>query len=86
MLKNAAKTSLDDELTLVMAVGSDVPGDVQIVPAGEPPAEPEPVADTTDPAALDFSVLAEVLDLHGLPGVQPPGGAIRLVPAGTCSG
>jgi serine/threonine-protein kinase HipA len=54
-----------------MAVGSDVPGDVQIVPAGEPPAEPEPLADTTDPAALDFSVLAEALDLHGLPGVQP---------------
>ena len=71
VLKNAAKTSLDDELTLIMAVGADVPGDVQIVPAGEAPAEPEPLADTTDPAALDFAVLAEALDLHGLPGVQP---------------
>jgi serine/threonine-protein kinase HipA len=71
MLKSAAKTSLDDELTLIMAVGADVPGDVQIVPAGEAPAEPAPLADTTDPAALDFTVLAEALDLHGLPGVQP---------------
>ncbi|MFE5835238.1 type II toxin-antitoxin system HipA family toxin [Arthrobacter sp. NPDC056493] len=71
VLKNAAKTSLDDELTLIMAVGADVPGDVQIVPAGEALAEPEPLADTTDPAVLDFTVLAEALDLHGLPGVQP---------------
>jgi serine/threonine-protein kinase HipA len=54
-----------------MAVGADVPGDVQIVPAGEAPAEPAPLADTTDPAVLDFTVLAEALDLHGLPGVQP---------------
>lgn len=40
VLKNAAKTSFDDELTLLLAVGADVPGDVQIVPAGEAPVEP----------------------------------------------
>lgn len=34
VLKNAVKASLDDELTLLMAVGADVPGDVQVVPAG----------------------------------------------------
>ena len=34
VLKNAAKTSLDDEMTLLLAIGADVPGDVQVVPAG----------------------------------------------------
>ena len=42
VLRNAAKTSLDDELTLLMAVGADVPGDVQIVPSGEVPSVPRP--------------------------------------------
>jgi serine/threonine-protein kinase HipA len=78
VLKNAVKASMDDELTLLMAVGADVPGDVQVVPAGETPAEPEPLADTTDPAALDFTVLAEAVDLHGLPGVQPKASASML--------
>ena len=70
VLKNAAKTSFDDELTLLLAVGADVPGDVQVVPSGAQPEEPPPLADTTRPEELDFSVLADVVDLHGLPGVQ----------------
>jgi serine/threonine-protein kinase HipA len=70
VLKNAAKTSFDDELTLLLAVGADVPGDVQVVPSGDPPADPPALADTTRPEELDFSSLAEVVDLHGLPGVQ----------------
>ncbi|WP_308198276.1 type II toxin-antitoxin system HipA family toxin [Arthrobacter rhizosphaerae] len=70
VLKNAAKTSFDDELTLLLAVGADVPGDVQVVPSGAPPEEPPPLADTTRPEELDFSALADVVDLHGLPGVQ----------------
>ncbi|WP_427005147.1 HipA N-terminal domain-containing protein [Pseudarthrobacter sp. H2] len=52
VLKDAAKTSLNDELTLLMAVGADVPGDVQIVPAGETPAEPDPLADTSGLSAI----------------------------------
>ena len=70
VLRNAAKTSFDDELTLLLAVGADVPGDVQVVPSGAAPEEPPPLADTTKPEELDFSALAEVVDLHALPGVQ----------------
>ncbi|WP_308036464.1 HipA domain-containing protein [Arthrobacter sp. zg-Y1110] len=78
VLRNAAKTSLDDELTLLLAVGADVPGDVQVVPAGEKPAEPAALADTTKPEELDFAELAGALDLHGLPGVQDKASASML--------
>lgn len=70
VLKNATKTSFDDELTLLLAVGADVPGDVQVVPAGESPVEPPSLADASRPEDLDFSLLANAVDLHGLPGVQ----------------
>nr|WP_315968659.1 HipA domain-containing protein [Arthrobacter sp. PM3] len=70
VLKTATKTSFDDELTLLLAVGADVPGDVQVVPAGAAPVEPPALADTSRPEDLDFSVLANTVDLHGLPGVQ----------------
>ncbi|WP_341482283.1 type II toxin-antitoxin system HipA family toxin [Arthrobacter caoxuetaonis] len=69
-LRSAVKTSADDELTLLLAVGADVPGDVQIVPAGEEPREPDVLADAGDTEDLDFKELAAALDLHGLPGVQ----------------
>jgi serine/threonine-protein kinase HipA len=70
VLKIATKTSFADELTLLLAVGADVPGDVQVVPAGEVPVEPPTLADTSRPEMLDFSVLVNTVDLHGLPGVQ----------------
>ncbi|MDQ0692203.1 type II toxin-antitoxin system HipA family toxin [Arthrobacter sp. W4I7] len=70
VLKDAVKTSLGDELSLLLAVGADVPGDVQIVPAGASPVEPLPLADTSHPEDLDFASLAEAVDRHGLPGVQ----------------
>ena len=69
VLRTAAKTSADDELTLLLAVGTDVPGDVQIVPAGAPLRPEAPLA-TDDPESLDFSVLAGAPDRHALPGVQ----------------
>ncbi|WP_411730695.1 type II toxin-antitoxin system HipA family toxin [Paeniglutamicibacter sp.] len=78
VLKNATKTSFDDELTLLLAVGADVPGDVQVVPAGEPPTEPEVLADTSAPAELDFAALANSVDRHGLPGVQDKASASML--------
>lgn len=78
VLKDAVKTSLGDELSLLLAVGADVPGDVQIVPAGELPAEPLPLADTTRPEDLDFAALAEAVDRHGLPGVQAKASASML--------
>lgn len=78
VLRNAAKTSLDDELSLLLAVGADVPGDVQVIPAGTAPAEPEPLADTSHPEELDFAALANSVDLHGLPGVQDKASASML--------
>jgi len=38
-LRRAVKTSADDELTLLLAVGADAIGDVQVVPPGVQPAE-----------------------------------------------
>lgn len=78
VLKNAVKTSLDDELSLLLAVGADAPGDVQIVPSGRPPVEPEPLADSARPQELDFTVLAAAVDLHALPGVQDKASASML--------
>lgn len=78
VLKNAAKTSFDDELTLLLAVGADVPGDVQIVPVGETPTEPDSLADASHPGKLDFAALANSVDLHGLPGVQDKASASML--------
>ncbi|MGA7203008.1 MAG: HipA domain-containing protein [Specibacter sp.] len=78
VLKNATKTSLDDELSLLLAVGADVPGDVEIVPSGEAPTEPKPLADTSHPGDLDFAALSNSVDLHGLPGVQDKASASML--------
>ncbi|MEV7661345.1 HipA domain-containing protein [Paenarthrobacter sp. NPDC089316] len=78
LLKDAVKTSLADELSLLLAVGADVPGDVQIVPTGEPPLEPASLADTSRPEDLDFAALADTVDLHGLPGVQSKASASML--------
>src|SRR4029077_10576223 len=38
-LRRAVKTSADDELSLLLAVGADAIGDVQVVAAGVTPAE-----------------------------------------------
>jgi serine/threonine-protein kinase HipA len=77
-LKDAVKTSLGDELSLLLAVGADVPGDVQVVPEGVPPEEPPPLADTSRPEDLDFAALAGAVDTHGLPGVQAKASASML--------
>ncbi|WP_417218509.1 type II toxin-antitoxin system HipA family toxin [Arthrobacter sp.] len=77
VLRRAAKTSMDDELTLLLAVGSDVPGDVQVVPEGEPPVTPEPRAGSAA-ASLDFAQLAEAPDRHGIPGIQAKASATML--------
>ncbi|MET3429023.1 HipA-like protein [Actinoplanes tereljensis] len=38
-LRRAVKTSADDELSLLLAVGADAVGDVQVVPSGVQPTE-----------------------------------------------
>ena len=77
-LKDAVKTSLGDELSLLLAVGADVPGDVQVVPEGAPAADPPALADTSRPEDLDFAALAHAVDTHGLPGVQAKASASML--------
>ena len=78
VLRDATKTSLDDELTLLLAVGADAPGDVQVVPTGENPVEPAPLADTSRPEELDFAALANAVDRHAIPGVQDKASASML--------
>ncbi|MCT9625646.1 HipA domain-containing protein [Pseudarthrobacter equi] len=78
VLKDAIKTSLGDELSLLLAVGSDTPGDVQVVAAGQDPVEPSALAEASHPEALDFAALADAVDPHGLPGVQAKASASML--------
>lgn len=73
-LRRAVKTSADDELSLLLAVGHDVIGDVQVVPTGAEPTPAEPLVQVTrDWAEVRFAELladAGVIDPVGLPGVQ----------------
>lgn len=70
VLRRAVKTSASDELSLLLAVGGDTPGDVRVLPAGEPPVEASALIDPADPAALDFRSLVDAVDTHAIPGVQ----------------
>lgn len=73
-LRRAVKTSADDELSLLLAVGADAVGDVQIIPAGEPPDRPAPHVAVADWSSVRFADLMatspEAIDLTALPGVQ----------------
>ena len=73
-LRRGVKTSSDDELTLVMAVGADAIGDVQVVPSGQAPGLVTPRLQVEDFAAVRFRDLLDELEIRvdrvGLPGVQ----------------
>ncbi len=73
-LRRALKASADDELTLLLAVGMDPVGDVQVVPHGEEPKPTEPlirVARSFDEIAFsDVLEQAGVIDPVALAGVQ----------------
>ncbi len=86
MLKNATKTSFDDELTLLLAVGSDVPGDIQVVPAGEPPAEPAALATPLGLGNWISPSSPTPSTLHGIPGVQRKTSASMLTTPLACAG
>ena len=87
VLRRAVKTSADDELTLLLAVGEDAPGDVQVVPEGAVPGDPEPVIGADAPERLDFESLIDVLDRHAIPGVQRKASASMIsTPLATRSG
>lgn len=73
-LRRAVKASADDDLSLLLAVGSDTVGDVRVVPAGRVP-EPEPEALAIGAACdgLDFTALladAGMVDRAAVAGVQ----------------
>lgn len=86
-LRRAVKTSVDDELSLLLAVGDDTVGDVQIVPSGaEPGVVPARVQlDAAHPVRFR-DLLAELElrpDRTGLPGVQDKVSAAMIsLPAG----
>lgn len=70
-LQREVKASADDELSLLMAIGSDVVGDVSVVPEDVEMPPAEPVVRWSATATLDFSELRDrVVDRRGLPGVQ----------------
>lgn len=70
VLQRAVKTSASDELSLLLAVGQDVPGDVQVVVEGDAPIDPAPLIGPTAPEEMDFAELVEGIDRHAIPGVQ----------------
>jgi serine/threonine-protein kinase HipA len=73
-LRRAVKTSADDELSLLLAVGRDTIGDVQVVPAGLEPTPAEPLLqvdkDWSEVRFADVLADAQVVDPVALPGVQ----------------
>lgn len=73
-LRRSVKTSADDEFSLLLAVGQDPVGDVQVVPEGEQPLEPEPLitVQRTFEEIHFHEVLASagVIDKVAIPGVQ----------------
>lgn len=76
-LRRAVKTSADDELTLLLAVGGDAVGDVRVVPHGAEPVDIEPRVTVTDWSEVRFDQLfatsvggTDVLDRVAIPGVQ----------------
>lgn len=73
-LQRSIKTSADDELSLLLAVGSDTIGDVVIVPQGEPTNEETSLLTVdTNFDEIRFADLmsdAGIVDKVGLPGIQ----------------
>lgn len=75
----ATRTSIDDHLTLLLAVGNDTIGDVRVVPRGAPLVEPRlamreseaSIADLDEVFAQAVGTNALTFDPAALPGVQP---------------
>lgn len=71
-LRKAVKTSADDDLSLLLAVGGDPVGDVQIVPQGEVPADAAAavVLDPKAPIVFEKLLQSTGIDPMSLAGVQ----------------
>jgi serine/threonine-protein kinase HipA len=86
-LHRALKTSADDELSMLLAVGRDAIGDVQVVPAGQQPVPAEALVQVAERWSevrfADLLADAGVVDRVGLPGVQDKASARMIsVPVG----
>jgi serine/threonine-protein kinase HipA len=82
-LRRAVKTSADDELSLLLAVGRDTIGDVQVVPEGEEPTPAEPLVTVERSwSEVRFTDLLRDagFDRVGIPGVQDKASA-RMISA-----
>ena len=87
-LKKSVKTSADDELSLLLAVGEDTVGNVSVVPAGEKPVA-KPSAILLGNKHVDFApVFADVglPDAVGIAGVQEKASARTIAVPATMSG
>lgn len=82
MLQQAIKTSLDDELSFLLAVGKNTIGDVRIIPHGEPPTFSEPLLEVRQSfEEVQFSGFINdfaKIDRVAIPGVQEKVSAQRL--------
>jgi serine/threonine-protein kinase HipA len=74
-LRRAVKTSADDDLTLLLAVGVEPVGDVQIVPSGQHPTPAEPLiqVDKAFEEVTFSEILQDEVGLVGLPRAGTPG-------------
>ena len=84
-LQRAVKTSADDELSLLLAIGQDAVGDVRVMPSGETPDRVEPFVQVTKSfEEIRFSDLvnefmgSDQVDLVGISGVQEKVSAGRI--------
>lgn len=87
----STKTSVDDHLTLLLAIGADTVGDVRAVPAGAEPSCPAPMfdpgRDTDFQRVFDTLVGSVAADPVGMAGVQPKVSAATMsTPARTPAG
>ena len=73
-LRRAVGTSADDEFSMLLAVGGDTIGDVQVVPAGDAPADTAPVVVDDFSEVVFAELFAQAIgqqpDRTALPGVQ----------------
>ena len=88
-LRRTIKTSADDELSLLLAVGADPVGDVQVFPEGRAPYVPEPSLSWRSGSDVRFSELLEdahILNRRALAGVQDKASAAMITLPGRWSG
>jgi serine/threonine-protein kinase HipA len=91
VVTSSTKTSADDHLTLLLAIGADTIGNVRVLPAGaKPPSRTpmfEPKRDTDFRAVFQRLTGSVDADPVGLPGVQPKvSAAMWSTPANTTLG